>query len=97
MISRMRSAVRRERKAVSTSSIREAQGRVRDLLREKGRVAQFFPVVPGMMKIQGGAMVDQPQLLIPDQHIGIAGGAVYVGEQAIQPDDLGGGQRVDRY
>src|ERR1700743_2088623 len=47
------------------------------------------------MEIQRGAMVYQPKLVMPGKHIGIAGRAVYIHQQAIQPDYFRGQQRIN--
>src|SRR6186713_2805440 len=56
----------------------------------EGPDRSLFPILPGMMKIEGGAMIDQPELMIPQQHIGISGTAVHIVQQTVQPNDLRG-------
>ncbi|MGH2480932.1 MAG: hypothetical protein ACRDHW_14860, partial [Ktedonobacteraceae bacterium] len=41
-------------------------------------------------------MVNQPQALRPDQHVGVARRAVNVGDIGVEPDDAGGQGRVER-
>ena len=42
-------------------------------------------IIPGVMEIQAGAMVYEPELLVPYQHVRISGGAVDVGYERIKP------------
>ena len=44
---------------------------------------------PGMLQVEGGAVVDHPQPLMPDQEVRVPGGAVDVGREGIEPDDVG--------
>ncbi len=41
------------------------------------------------MKIQRSAVVDEPQLAVPHEHVGVAGGTVHIHQQAVEPHDLG--------
>ncbi len=42
--------------------------------------------VPRVMKIQGRAVVDEPQPAMPYQHIDVADGAIHVAHEGIEPD-----------
>src|SRR5699024_5769917 len=42
-----------------------------------------------IMEIKRSAMIDQPQFLMPYQHIGIPECAVYIGQECVQPHDAG--------
>jgi hypothetical protein len=58
------------------------------ILNQRKRFLRLFnPILRAMMKIKRGSMIDQPQLPVPDQHIGILGGAVYIHEHAVEPHD----------
>src|SRR5580704_2482226 len=52
--------------------------------RQEGSGRLLFPVIPGVVEIQSCTVIDQPKLFVPDQHIGIPGGAVDIGQQAIE-------------
>src|SRR5690348_182530 len=45
--------------------------------------------LPGVVKIQRRAMIDQPEPAVPRQDVGIAHGAVRVRDIGVEPDDLG--------
>ncbi len=45
----------------------------------------FFPIAPGMVKIKGGAVVNEPKFLVPKEHVGVAEGTVDVGREGIRP------------
>src|ERR1700760_1915612 len=55
-----------------------------------------LPPRPGVMEVERGAMIDQPEFFIPPEHIGIAGCAVYIEQERVQPDDLRGEFLVQR-
>ena len=40
-----------------------------------------------MMEDEGGAVVDEPQPPVPAQHVGVARGAVHVGDEGVEPHD----------
>ena len=44
---------------------------------------------PCVLEVEGRAVVDQPHLLMPDEQVRVGGGAVDVGDQGIEPDDVG--------
>jgi hypothetical protein len=46
-------------------------------------------IAPGVVEAQARAMVDRPQVLVPDQQIGIASAAIDVGDEGVQPDHSG--------
>ncbi len=53
------------------------------------RILTAFQILrPGVMKIQSGAVIDEPQLPMPDQHVGVARRAIDVGDERVEPDDL---------
>ena len=43
-----------------------------------------------MVKVQRGAMIDQPQLAVPHQHVRVPDGPVDVGDTGVEPDDARG-------
>ncbi len=43
-----------------------------------------------MVAVERRAVIDQPQLAVPPQQIGIARGAIHVRGEQIEPDDRGG-------
>ena len=56
----------------------------------------------GVMEVERRAVVDQPELAMPDQHVGVARRAVEVGDEGVEPDDARGelgiglaGERVE--
>src|SRR5215212_3042958 len=57
-------------------------------------------VAPAMLGIDRGPMIDQPELAMPEQEIRIARGAIDIGKECIEPDDvrgkLGGNTRANR-
>ena len=53
-------------------------------------------VRPGVLAVERGAVVDQPQAAVPDQQVGVLRRAVDVGGQRIEPDDRRGQLRVGR-
>jgi len=46
------------------------------------------------MKVERGAVIDQPQLSMPHQHVGVARRAIDIARERIEPDDGRGEQRV---
>ena len=61
----------------------------------EGRAGAGFDIGPGVLEVERGAVVDQPELAVPDQQVRVARGAVDVGGQGIEPDDAGGEVGVD--
>jgi len=56
-----------------------------------------------MMEVERRAVVDEPELAVPDQHVGVARRSIEVGDESVEPDDarreLGvglPGERVER-
>jgi hypothetical protein len=49
-----------------------------------------------MVLEEGGAVIDQPDGVVPAQHVRVADGAVDIGDQGVEPDDIGGEFRSDR-
>ncbi len=47
-------------------------------------------VAPAMLGVDRGSMVDQPELAMPEQQVRIARGAIDIGEERIEPDDVRG-------
>jgi hypothetical protein len=62
----------------------------------KGRVAARQIVVPIVMKIERRAVVNQPQLLFPNQQVDIARRAIHIGHIGVKPDNLRRKARVRR-
>src|SRR5262245_6158462 len=46
-------------------------------------------VAPGVMEVERGAVVDQPQPPAPYEQVWVAGCAIHVRDQGIEPDDVG--------
>ena len=44
----------------------------------------------GVMEVERGTVVDQPQAVVPDQQVRVLGGAVDVRHECVEPDDVGG-------
>ena len=53
-------------------------------------------VLPRVLQVERGAVVDQPQPAVPEQQVGVLRRAVDVGRERVEPDDLGGQLRVGR-
>src|SRR5262249_43796604 len=47
-------------------------------------------ILPGVMEVESGAMVDEPEPPVPEQKIGVAGRTIHIGDEGIEPDDLRG-------
>ena len=47
-------------------------------------------VAPGVLAVQRGAVVDEPQPSVPGEQVGVLRRAVHVGGQRVEPDDRGG-------
>ena len=69
----------------------------RKRVQRRGRIVE-----PGMVEVERRAVVDEPELAMPDQHVGVARGPVEVGDEGVEPDDARGelgigrvGQRVE--
>jgi len=59
------------------------------------RITTAFPVIdPGMMEIERGAMVDEPEAPVPHQQVRVARRAIDVGYISVEPDDFGGEVRL---
>src|SRR4028118_1263134 len=53
-----------------------------------------------MMRVERGAVVDEPETTMPDEHVGVASGTVDIGHVAVKPDNLRrevGTERVDQW
>ena len=50
----------------------------------------------GVLAKERRAVVDQPDLLVPDEQVGVAVRAVDVRDERVEPDDVGGERGVDR-
>src|ERR1700677_2520117 len=55
----------------------------------KGPIGVLLWEQTGMLQVQSGAMVDQPQALMPDQEVRVACCAVHVRQERIEPHDVG--------
>src|SRR5688572_21952428 len=55
----------------------------------------FLPVVPGMMKIKCGTMIDQPHFPVPGQHVCIAWSTIHICNQAIEPNHVRSQYRIN--
>ena len=68
--------------------------------RGNGLVARAAVVGPVVVEVERRAVVDQPELAVPDQQVGVARRAVDVGDEGVEPDDargeLGVGLRGER-
>ncbi len=47
-------------------------------------------VQTAVVEVQRGAVVDQPQPVVPEQQVGVARGAIDVGGERVEPHDVGG-------
>src|SRR5579859_2078470 len=56
----------------------------------KGGAAAFQIVDANMMEVERRPMVDEPELFVPPQHIGIARRSIHIGDIGVKPDDRGG-------
>lgn len=56
----------------------------------RGGLGTWPVVVPD----HGGPVVDQPEIAVPDQHVGVPPRAVHVVDQCVEPDDLPGLRRI---
>ena len=54
-------------------------------------------IPPGVLKVKRAAVVDQPELLVPDEHVGIARGPIRVGDIGVEPDDGRSQIRIGRW
>ena len=45
---------------------------------------------PAVLGVDRGSMVDQPELAMPELEVRIARGAIDVGEERVEPDDVRG-------
>src|SRR5690554_3306003 len=61
----------------------------------EGALRMLFPAVPRVVEKEGGAVVDQPYLSVPDEQVGVSERAVYVGEVGVEPHDFRGRVGVD--
>src|SRR5829696_8893498 len=43
-------------------------------------------ITPRMVKSKAGAVIDRPQVLVPDEQVGVPATAVNVGDERVQPD-----------
>ena len=57
------------------------------------RAGSVMPAAPRVVEVQRGAVVDQPQVAVPDQQVGVAPAAVDVGDERVQPQRPGGDVR----
>lgn len=59
-----------------------------------GLAADAWAPEPVVVPDHGGAVVDEPEVAVPDQHVRIAPGPVDVVDQRVEPDDPSGFLRV---
>src|SRR5215813_11150954 len=52
--------------------------------------------MPGVVKVERGAMIYEPEALMPEEQVGVASRAVHVGDVGIEPNDGGGEVGVER-
>ena len=75
----------------SASAIEPAQGsRTWSRMAGKGRPRVGRRVAPGVLAVQRGAVVDQPEPPVPGEQVGVLRRAVDVRGQRVEPDDRGG-------
>ena len=70
--------------------LRQPAGQVQQRMlldHRKRRAAALQVIAPVVVKIERRAMVDQPQLVLPQQHVDVAVGAVHIRDKRIKPDD----------
>jgi hypothetical protein len=58
------------------------------LLCESGRVGEA--VVPGVMEVERGAVVDDPEVVVPEQQVGVVPRSVDVRAERVEPQHPGG-------
>src|SRR5690606_12598519 len=49
--------------------------------------ATMQKMIVGMMKVQRGSVIDQPEVSVPDEHVRVAGRAIDIRNEGIEPDD----------
>src|SRR5829696_2065078 len=59
-------------------------------------LARGLPSPPGVVEVQRGPVVYEPQPVVPGEEVRVARGAVYVGHESIEPHDAGGEVRAGR-
>ena len=52
-------------------------------------------VVPGMVHVERGAVIDHPEFVMPDEQVRILGRAIDVHDERVEPDDRGGQRSID--
>src|SRR6266850_1142734 len=52
------------------------------------RLDELFGIPPVMMKVQGRAMIDQVESLVPVEQVRILRGAIHVRDKRVEPHDL---------
>ena len=50
-------------------------------------VREALRVAPGVLEAQAGAVVDGPQVAVPDEQVGVPRAAIDVGDVGVEPDD----------
>src|SRR5690606_24883718 len=55
----------------------------------------LFPIIPTVVEVKSGAVINQPQFLVPHQHICVSHRAVNIGCERIQPNNLRCQERGD--
>jgi len=60
----------------------------------EGRVGEARSVGPVVVEVEGGAMVDEVGFAMPVEKVGVAGGAVDVEDEGVEPDGEGGGAGI---
>ena len=63
----------------------------RKRIQRRRRIAE-----PGVVEVERRAVVDEPELAMPDQHVGVARGPVEVGHEGVEPDDARGELGIGR-
>src|SRR5579875_241441 len=60
------------------------------------RATALQVVCAGMMEVERGSVIDEPEPFVPEKHVGIAWSAIYISDIGIEPDDERGQQRLKR-
>src|ERR671916_437549 len=53
-------------------------------------LARRLPALPGVVEVERGAVVYEPQTVVPGEEVRVARGAVHVGYEGVEPEDTGG-------
>ena len=54
----------------------------------------LFAVAPGVVDVERRAVVDQPHPPVPDEHVRVLRRPIGVGDERVEPDDVGGPVRI---